>query len=151
MNYCKKHVVKFFECLNTEKSNLLLEKLEYRCLDRSFLNDISPSNHTEWKIKEKSIFEIFNEFSPADLDNVVNTFLEDKKAFKDSFLSLNANTKNILLEPLGDVYKHFLKNKKEVNIVSNKIKKDFTKKYQKGSEDFDFDDLIINFASYILE
>ena len=150
-NYCRKYVIKFFECLNAEKSNLLQEKLEYRYLDRIFLNDISPSNHSKWKIKEKSILEIFNEFSPADLDNVVNSFLKDKKTFKDSLISLNENTKCILLEPFGDVYKRFLKNKKEFKIVSKKIKNDFSKKYQKGAEDFDFDDMIFSFTSYIFD
>jgi len=144
-------VTKFLRLLNKDKSYLLEEKLEYKKLHYNFIKNISPKKNKAWRLEEKSILELFNEFSDLKLDNVVKSFHENKDEFNSSIKTTDLKTKFIMLESFKDVYNDFLNSPKDFDKFVNKIKKDFIKGVQnKNNCKENFEDIIRNFLNYLL-
>jgi len=141
---------------NTENKSIVdnavtqQKMIGYKKFDYNFMKEISPKKHILWKIKDKSILEIYNEFSKIQIDNVVALFLQNKADFKKSFKTIGSKTKYVMFESFENVYKDFLENKNEVDKFIKRVKYDFNKGTNKNCDE-DFDNLVNNFLTFLFE
>jgi len=145
-NYCKRYVADFLDYINKNKSNLIEETLEYKKLHYDFIKCIYPKKNEFWKIRGKSILEIYGEFSEIKLKELVQLFLENKEEFKNSLSTMSSLTRFIMLEPFETVYRNFLNNKIEFDKFVKRIKLDFNLEKKDYCEE-DIDHLVRNFLT----
>jgi len=124
-NYCKKYIVLFLNELSKTQNNIIPEHLEYKKFYYNFIKKVYPRKNNEWNIKEKSILEIYHEFSPLKIPKLINILKKDKDLFVKTFMkTLSNKAKFVLLESLEKVFSVFAQNKTEVNKLVNELKMD---------------------------
>jgi len=129
--YINKYVVVFCNYMNFQTVYPLQHKIYFSRLRNYFVKDATIKRHREWKLTEKSILEIFFEYSDMKLGEVINLYKNNEELLSNILKRLDKNTKFIMLQPFKDVFNSFIENKELLQEFISTVKKDIQKKKKK--------------------
>lgn len=129
--YVNKFIVNFCNYMNYQDVFHFNSKVFFSRLKNYFVKDATIKRHREWKLIDKSMLDIFFEYSDMKLEEIYSIYKKNEDLFANIVKKLDKETKFVVLKSFKEVFNNFISNEDLLADFITTVRIDIAKKNKK--------------------